>query len=108
MRDGWSRLARRRNEYSVGGNLKFEVKPPARAEIHVRLADAIQRESIGPVIVAGSTLEGEEAMLIDAFRAVRERYAQAMLTLAPRHPERFDSVAALLASSGLPYQRRSR
>jgi 3-deoxy-D-manno-octulosonic-acid transferase len=91
----------------VGGNLKFEVKPPARGVIHKRLADAIQRDDIGPVIVAGSTLEGEEAMLLAAFREVRERYSQAMLMLAPRHPERFDSVAALLAASGMPYIRRS-
>jgi 3-deoxy-D-manno-octulosonic-acid transferase len=91
----------------VGGNLKFDVKPPAQGEIHKRFADAIQRDSISPVIVAGSTLEGEESMLLDAFRAVRERYSHAMLMLAPRHPERFDSVAALLASSGLPYTRRS-
>ena len=74
----------------VGGNLKFEVKPPARAEIHALLADVIQRDSIGPVIVAGSTLEGEDAMLLDAFSALRERYPQALLLLAPRHPERFD------------------
>jgi len=91
----------------VGGNLKFEVKPPARGEIHAWLADAMQHEGIGPVIVAGSTLEGEEAMLLDAFRAVRERYPQALLIVAPRHPERFESVAALLASSGLPFVRRS-
>jgi 3-deoxy-D-manno-octulosonic-acid transferase len=91
----------------VGGNLKFDVKPPARTEINTRLAESIERDGIGPVIVAGSTLEGEEAMLLDAFRAVRERYAQAMLLLAARHPERFESVAVLLASSGLPFQRRS-
>ncbi len=91
----------------VGGNLKFEVKPPPRGEIHTRLGDAIQRDSIGPVIVAGSTLEGEEAMLLDAFRAIRNRYRQAVLILAPRHPERFDSVAELLPLSGLPFVRRS-
>jgi 3-deoxy-D-manno-octulosonic-acid transferase len=91
----------------VGGNLKFEVKPQARGEFHARLADAIQHADVGPVIVAGSTLEGEEAMVIDTFRAVRERYPRSMLLLAPRHPERFDSVAALLSSSGVPYVRRS-
>jgi 3-deoxy-D-manno-octulosonic-acid transferase len=91
----------------VGGNLKFEVKPPARGEIHTTLAGAIHRDNIGPVIVAGSTLEGEESMVVEAFSAVRERYPKAMVILAPRHPERFDSVAALLASSDLPYVRRS-
>ena len=91
----------------VGGNLKFEVKPPARGEFHTSLAEAIHRDKVGPVMVAGSTLEGEDAMLVDAFRAVRGRYTKAMLILAPRHPERFDSVAALLAASGLPHVRRS-
>ncbi len=91
----------------VGGNLKFEVKPPARGDIHARIATTIQSDSIGPVLIAGSTLEGEEGMLLAAFREVRERYSQAMLILAPRHPERFDAVAALLAPSGLPFQRRS-
>ncbi len=91
----------------VGGNLKFDVKPPARAEIVGQIAETIQRDEIGPVIVAGSTLEGEEAMLLEAFHAVREHYARAMLLLAPRHPERFDAVASLLAASGLRFQRRS-
>ena len=91
----------------VGGNLKFEVKPPARGDVHAWLTGAIHRDGIGPVIVAGSTLEGEEAMLLEAFRAIRSRYAEAMLILAPRHPERFDAVAALLRWSGLPYTRRS-
>ena len=85
----------------VGGNLKFEVKPPARGDVHAWLTGAIHRDGIGPVIVAGSTLEGEEAMLLEAFRAIRSRYAEAMLILAPRHPERFDAVAALLAVIGI-------
>jgi 3-deoxy-D-manno-octulosonic-acid transferase len=91
----------------LGGNLKFEVKPPARGEIHASIAELVQRDSIGPVVVAGSTLEGEEAMVLDGFRTVRQRCPQSMMVLAPRHPERFDTVAALLASSGLPYVRRS-
>jgi len=91
----------------IGGNLKFDAKPPAHSELSRRLADAIQRDNTGPIIVAGSTMEGEEAMLLEAFRAQRQRYGTAMLLLAPRHPERFASVAALLASSGIPFQRRS-
>jgi 3-deoxy-D-manno-octulosonic-acid transferase len=42
------------------------------------------------------------------FRRVRARYSNAVLVLAPRHPERFEVVASILASSGIPYQRRSR
>ena len=91
----------------VSGNLKFEVKAPSRPEFLSRFSAALQREEIGPVLVAGSTLEGEEAMLLETFRQVASRYPGAMLVLAPRHPERFAPVASLLESSGVRYRRRS-
>lgn len=91
----------------VSGNLKFEVKLPAKSDIVGQFSDAIQREDIGPVIVAGSTLDGEETMLLEMFRSVGTEYPGALLVLAPRHPERFSVVADLLTSSGIRYQRRS-
>jgi 3-deoxy-D-manno-octulosonic-acid transferase len=91
----------------VSGNLKFEVKPPADSPVIRRLKDAIEREQIGPMIVAGSTLDGEETMLLETFRAALKRYPGTTLVLAPRHPERFEAVASLLASSGVQWQRRS-
>ncbi|MGA2903640.1 MAG: 3-deoxy-D-manno-octulosonic acid transferase [Candidatus Korobacteraceae bacterium] len=91
----------------VSGNLKFDVKLPAKSDIVGQFKAAIQREGIGPVIVAGSTLEGEDAMLLEMFRKIAAQYPGALLVLAPRHPERFDAVAALLAASGLPFQRRT-
>ncbi|HEY4901594.1 MAG TPA: 3-deoxy-D-manno-octulosonic acid transferase [Terriglobales bacterium] len=91
----------------VGGNLKFEVKPSEEPHILASFAAAVRREEIGPLLVAGSTLEGEEVMLIECFRQVVARYPGALLLLAPRHPERFETVAALVAASGLQWQRRS-
>ncbi len=91
----------------VGGNLKFEVKPPVRPEILDPFAAAVKREEAGPVLVAGSTLDGEEAMLLDCFRQVVARYPNALMVLAPRHPQRFETVAGLLAAAGLGWQRRS-
>jgi len=91
----------------VSGNLKFEVKPPAKSHIVAALADAVRRNEICPVIVAGSTVEGEEAMLLEMFREIQARYPRAVLVLAPRHPERFAEVAALLGSAGIKVQRRS-
>ena len=91
----------------VSGNLKFEAKPPAEPAIVSSFAAALQREEVGPVLVAGSTLEGEEPMLLETFRQVVSRYPGALVVFAPRHPERFDVVASLLASSGLRSQRRS-
>ena len=90
----------------VSGNLKFEVKPPLRPAIAAAFA-AMKREENSPLLVAGSTLDGEEPMLLEMFRQVLPRYPKAVLVLAPRHPERFDVVASLLESSGVRCQRRS-
>ena len=91
----------------VSGNLKFEVKLPKQSKLVSLIKATLEREEIGPVLVAGSTLDGEEAMLLETFRQVASRYPGALLVLAPRHPERFEPVASLLASSGIRYQRRS-
>jgi len=93
---------------SVGGNLKFEVKPPdASMEIVNGLRSTIAREEVGPVIVAGSTVEGEETLVLNAFRAVLARFPKALLILAPRHKERFQSAVSLLESSGMRFARRT-
>jgi 3-deoxy-D-manno-octulosonic-acid transferase len=59
------------------------------------------------LVVAGSTLEGEEAALLDAWPRLLEADPQLAMVLAPRHPERFGAVAALLAKSGISWVRRS-
>jgi len=97
-----------RERVEVSGNLKFEVKPPAKSHIVAAISEAVQNREVGPVIVAGSTLDPEEAAMLAIFRQVQERYAYALLVLAPRHPQRFDGVAETIELSGIPYQRRSR
>jgi 3-deoxy-D-manno-octulosonic-acid transferase len=92
----------------VGGNLKFEVKPPVASGTVHSFSATLQRDGAGPVLVVGSTLAGEDELLLDCFRCVVEQYPNAVMVLAPRHPERFDAVAALLAASGLRWQRRSK
>lgn len=91
----------------VSGNLKFEVKPPAKSDIVEQFSEAIERDKAFPVIVAGSTLDGEEAMLLNTFGPVRKRYPKALLVLAPRHPERFEDVAAEVKAFGFGWYRRS-
>jgi 3-deoxy-D-manno-octulosonic-acid transferase len=59
------------------------------------------------VIVCGSTTEGEEEFVLAAFRQVLQQVPNTVMVLAPRHPERFEKVAALIASAGLPYVKRS-
>jgi 3-deoxy-D-manno-octulosonic-acid transferase len=57
--------------------------------------------------VAGSTLEGEEAALLLAWPQLLKAHQRLVLVLAPRHPERFAAVAALLERSGVAWVRRS-
>jgi 3-deoxy-D-manno-octulosonic-acid transferase len=91
----------------VGGNLKFEVRPPVSSEAVQRFSATLRRAGAGPVLVAGSTLESEDEQLLDCFRRVVDEYPSAVMVLAPRHPERFAAVASLVAASGMPWQRRS-
>src|SRR5581483_12028076 len=91
----------------VSGNLKFDVTVPAIPEIAVNLRQAFQSTNTGPVIVCGSTVEGEEPLLLHAFENVLASYPNAVMILAPRHPERFPEVARLLEQLNIPFWRRS-
>ena len=88
---------------TVTGNIKFDITPPAEM---LALGQTL-RARIGerPVVLAASTREGEEAVLVDAF--VRHAPSDALLLLVPRHPQRFEAVAAELAARRLATQRRS-
>jgi 3-deoxy-D-manno-octulosonic-acid transferase len=88
---------------TVTGNLKFDIEVPARQTE----AGAALRRAIGmrPVVLAASTRDGEESLLLDAVQRMELR--NALLVIVPRHPQRFDAVAALIAARGLRLQRRS-
>jgi 3-deoxy-D-manno-octulosonic-acid transferase len=90
---------------SVAGNLKFDVRAAEEAE-----ATRLLRASAAGLrlVVAGSTLEGEEAALLEAWPKLLQVDARLALVLAPRHPERFAAVAALLEKSGNRWTRRSK
>jgi len=92
---------------SISGNLKFDIKAPKTSALIGQLQVAIKISSANPVIVAGSTVEGEEPIIIDAFRRTLKWYPNAALILAPRHPERWPAVLDLLRASGLPWWRRT-
>jgi 3-deoxy-D-manno-octulosonic-acid transferase len=90
----------------VTGNLKFDAVEPSR------LPERLARLLVGgaekrPLWVAGSTVEGEEPLVLSAFHRVRERVPRARLLVAPRHPERFASVPGLIEASGFRCLRRS-
>jgi 3-deoxy-D-manno-octulosonic-acid transferase len=90
---------------TVTGNLKFESAPPRELpELETSL-----RELAGsrPILVAGSTMGGEEEQILEAFEQLGGG-ARALLVLAPRHPERIGEVDKLLRERDVPMIRRSR
>jgi len=91
----------------VTGNLKFDVPAPAAPPIIASLRASFQQTNTSPVIVCGSTVDGEEPLLLQAFVNVLASHPGALLILAPRHPERFGEVAELLAKLGIRFWRRS-
>jgi 3-deoxy-D-manno-octulosonic-acid transferase len=88
----------------VAGNLKFDVRA-AQEAVATRLLKSLATGLC--VVVAGSTLDGEEAALLEAWPQLLKAEPRLALVIAPRHPERFAAVAALLQESGSPSVRRS-
>jgi 3-deoxy-D-manno-octulosonic-acid transferase len=89
---------------TVAGNLKFDVRAAELSDA-TRLLKALAGQL--RLIVAGSTLEGEEAALLEAWPRLLQADPQLAMVLAPRHPERFAAVATLLEKSGFSWTRRS-
>jgi len=87
----------------VTGNLKFDVTPPPDAA--ARAAALRARFPGRPVVLAASTRDGEEALLLDALATCS--VPDLLFVIVPRHPQRFDTVAELLAKRRIPFQRRS-
>jgi 3-deoxy-D-manno-octulosonic-acid transferase len=87
----------------VTGNLKFESPEPPKLDA---LEAAVRAVAAGrPILVAGSTMAGEEEAVLDAFGAVGPE--RALLVLAPRHPERAALVLDLIAARRWSATRRS-
>jgi 3-deoxy-D-manno-octulosonic-acid transferase len=91
----------------VAGNLKFDIPAPAPPAIVGSVKKSIAATSAGPVLVCGSTVEGEEPLLLKAFENLLVQHPRAVMVLAPRHPERFSAVAALLEQMSIHFWRRS-
>ena len=90
----------------AAGNLKFDVDPqPADPAAVAALAAEIGAR---PVWIAASTHPGEDEMVIAAHRQLTASFPDILTLLVPRHPERGDAIAALLAQNALAFSRRSK
>jgi 3-deoxy-D-manno-octulosonic-acid transferase len=89
---------------AVTGNLKYESPEPASK---LDLESALRGLAGGrPILLAGSTMAGEDSQVLDAFQAAGGG-GRALLVLAPRHPERWNEVDALLRARGEDAVRRT-
>jgi 3-deoxy-D-manno-octulosonic-acid transferase len=87
----------------VTGNLKFDVEPAAGSDSLA--AQLRQRYGARKVLLAASTREGEEELILDALD--RDSPRDFLVVIVPRHPQRFDAVGQLVAARGLKFARRS-
>jgi 3-deoxy-D-manno-octulosonic-acid transferase len=90
---------------SFAGNLKFDVRSAEPAPITTTLREKLPTGT--RVLVCGSTLEGEEEILLDAFHQLLKTVPDCVMILAPRHPERFARVVQLLKNRKETCVRRS-
>ena len=92
----------------VSGSLKFDA---GMLPINEELTELLRKRfdfDATPLILAASTHEPEERILLEAFQHIfAKNRSAARLLIAPRHPERFNEVAALIANSRLSWTRRS-
>ncbi|MCS6884868.1 MAG: 3-deoxy-D-manno-octulosonic acid transferase [Blastocatellia bacterium] len=109
-RDAKRFLALGAQRVEVCGNIKYDLGTAEQLSVLDRKAEVLDRllrlDSQCPLIVAGSTVPGEEELLLNAFDILSARIDGLRLLIAPRRPERFEQVAKLL--SGRQFVRRSR
>jgi 3-deoxy-D-manno-octulosonic-acid transferase len=88
----------------VAGNLKFDALPSAS---RTKDLEALFAGVSGPILLAGSTVAGEEELVLQAYAAARQTVPGLRLVIAPRHPERFPEAAQRIEAAGLRHARRS-
>ena len=100
----------------VFGNLKFDAQPdPVQQALGKTWRESLPQQMRQPVVMLASSREGEEALFLEQIKLfaqqIRARAAINSIVpkwlIVPRHPQRFDEVAALAAQSGLSVSRRS-
>lgn len=91
----------------VTGDIKFHhIALPTKSE-KKRLQGELRLPKDAPLLIAGSTHEGEEAIIIHIFKQLKVDFPRLILILAPRHLQRISRVEGLLKSQGVRWVRRT-
>lgn len=106
--ENFRKVGVRDSALQVTGSIKFDGARSDRQHPETRALAQIAEIGAGDLVfLAGSTQAPEEELALQAYQTVAARYPQLRLILVPRHPERFDEVAAMLRNAGVPWSRRS-
>ena len=92
---------------TISGNLKYDMELPAPTPLSNWLGNEIKRSGRSPLIVAGSVVASEEPHALIAFGTLQGEYPKALLVLAPRKPECFESAAEFIDESHRKFIKRS-
>ena len=92
---------------TVGGNLKYDLELPKSTPLAEWLEAELERSGRRPLIVAGSVVATEEPLALIAYGVAQGEFRKALLVLAPRKPERFESAAAFITESQRKFVKRS-
>ncbi len=100
-------IGAREPKLMITGNLKFDAAPPKAPPLVESLRENLKVSGAEALLVCGSTFEQEEGTLLSAFRNILANHPRTVMMIAPRHPERFQEVAELVANLGFRLLRRS-
>lgn len=91
----------------VTGDIKFhQVFMPTKAAVR-EMGEKLYLPPDTPILIAGSTHEGEEEMILGVFRGLRTEFPDLLLILAPRHLKRIPKVERILKAEGFSWVRRT-
>jgi 3-deoxy-D-manno-octulosonic-acid transferase len=98
-----------RGKIEITGNLKFDrLLMAAEPDDVILLRKNLHLPDDRRVVIAGSTREGEEQILIPVFKKLKQRYDDLLFILAPRHLDRLNQLEKILSDSLVSFIRRSR
>jgi len=107
--DRFRELGARPDRVTLTGSIKFDGAQTDRHNPQTQQLAKLAGIANGDLVfLAGSTQEPEEDLALQVYRELAAEYPALRFIVTPRHPERFEEVAALLGRSGVRWQRRSR
>jgi len=101
-------LGAERSRVLVTGNIKFDQPmPDGSSALQEELYQALNLKQGQKLFIAGSTHQGEEEIVLEVFQKLQDVLPGLVLLIAPRHPERFNEVEALISAKGMRFCRRT-